>query len=159
MRLVLAAVIVAMFLGGRSLAADVRWQSYEDARFGCRLEYPSGLFSPQAVPPGKPRLFSGDGGKVFFRIQGVENADRWTPQTIREKYVSANIPGDLTYDRTRSDFVVLSGHRGTNIFYTKVAVSPDRLSACILEITYPKARKAAFDRIVTRMSRSLRSQK
>src|SRR5262249_13954707 len=104
---------------------------------------------------GKPRLFSNQNGDVYFRIQAVENPDRWSPRTIREKYVSADIPGDVTYDRTRSDFVVLSGHRGVNIFYTKVAVSSDQSSACILEITYPTAQKEAFDRIVTRMSRSL----
>jgi hypothetical protein len=150
-------LIAVSFLGTGSLAANLRWTIYKDAGFGCVLDYPAGLFSPEAVPPGKPRLFSSRDGAAYFRIQGVENADRWSPQTIREKYVSANIPGDLTYNRTRSDFVVLSGHRGENIFYTKVAVSSDRLSACILEITYSRAQKNAFDRIVTRMSRSLRS--
>jgi hypothetical protein len=153
----IAIAIVTSFLGSEGLAADLQWTIYEDADYDCVLDYPAGLFSPQAVPPGKPRLFSGPDGDVYFRIQGMENADGWTPQTIRDKYVSANIPGDLTYDRTRSDFVVLSGHRGANIFYTKVAVSSDRRSACVLEITYPRVQKEAFDRIVTRMSHSLRS--
>jgi hypothetical protein len=120
----LAIVIVTSFLGTEGLAADLRWTNYEDADFNCVLDYPAGLFSPEAVPPGKPRLFSSPDGDVYFRIQGMENADGWTPETIREKYVSANIPGDLTYDRTRS---------------------------------YPRVQKEAFDRIVTRMSRSLRS--
>jgi hypothetical protein len=154
---ILAIAIVTSFLGTEGFAGDLRWTIYKDAGFSCVLDYPAGLFSPKAVPPGKPRLFSSQDGDVYFRIQGMENPDRWSPQTIREKYVSANIPGDLTYDRTRSDFVVLSGHRGANIFYTKVAVSSDGLSACVLEITYPRGQKEAFDRIVTRMSRSLRS--
>jgi hypothetical protein len=152
-----AIVILTTLLETEGFAADLRWKIYKDADFSCVLDYPAGLFGPQAVPPGKPRLFSSRDGDVYFRIQGMENPDRWSPQTIREKYVTANVPGDLIYDRTRSDFVVLSGHRGGNIFYTKVAVSSDRSSACILEITYPRAEKQAFDRIVTRMSRSLRS--
>jgi hypothetical protein len=154
---ILALIIIASFLGTEGLAANLRWTTYEDSNFSCVLDYPSGLFSPKAVPPGKPRLFSSRDGDVYFRIQGVANPDRWSPRTIRGKYVSANIPGDLTYDRTRKNFVVLSGHRGENIFYTKVAASSDRSSTCILEITYPRAQKKLFDRIVTRMSRSLRS--
>jgi hypothetical protein len=153
---ILAIVIATSLLAADVWAADLRWTIYQDAKFGCALDYPADRFSPQAVPPGKPKLFSSPDGVVYFRIQGMENPDRWSPRTIREKYVSANIPGDLTYDITRSDFVVLSGHRGANIFYTKVAVSADRNSACILEITYPRLKKRALDRVVTRMSRSLR---
>jgi len=153
---IFAIVLVTSFLGTEGLAADLRWTIYEEGGFNCVLDYPAGLFRPQAVPPGKPILFTSRDGEAYFRIQGVENADRWSPQTIREKYLSANIPGDVTYDRARSDFIVLSGHRGANIFYTKVAVSADRLSACILEITYPRGQKEALDRIVTRMSRTLR---
>jgi hypothetical protein len=64
------------------------------------------------------------------------------------------MPGDITYNRTKSSFLVLSGYRGRDIFYTKVAVSPDRRVACILDITYPRSLKRQFDGIVTRMSRS-----
>lgn len=153
----LLAVATIGFLGTESLAADLRWTFYEDDDFGCVLDYPAGLFSPDASSPDEPKRFSSKNADVYFRIQGVENADGWTPQAIRERYLSADIPGDVTYDRTRSDFVVLSGYRGENIFYTKVAVSADRSSACVFEITYPREQKRAFDRIVTRMSRSLRS--
>jgi hypothetical protein len=154
---VFAIIFVTSFLGAESRAADLQWKIYKDAAFDCVLDYPAGLFSPRAVPSGKPRLFSNRRGDVFFRVQGLENPDHWSPETIRQKYLSADIPGDVTYDRTRPDFVVLSGHRGANIFYTKVAVTADRTSACILEITYPHEQKEALDRIVTRMSRSLRS--
>ena len=153
---IFATLIVASLLGSGVLAADLRWAVYRDAGFGCVLDYPAGIFDPRPVPPGKPRLFSSRRGDVYFRIQGLENPDHWSPHKIRERYVSADIPGDLTYERTRSDFVVLSGHRGTNIFYSKIAVSSDRNSACALEITYPQGQKSVWDRIVTRMSRSLR---
>ena len=153
---ILAILFLPSVMASEGWAKDLRWTTHEEAGFTCVLDYPAGLFSQQAVPPGKPRLFASADGEVYFRIQGMENAEGWTPLTIREKYLSANIPGDLTYDRTRSDFVVLSGLRGSNIFYTKVSVSSDRSSACVLEITYPSGQKKAFDRIVTRMSRSLR---
>ena len=153
---ILAIVIISSSLGTQSLADDLGWRIYEDAKTGCTLDYPAGLFGPQRVPPDKPKLFSTRDGDIYFRIQGMENPDGWSPQTIRKKYLSADIPGDVTYERTRSDFVVLAGHRGADIFYTKVAVSSDRVSACILEITYSREHKERFDQIVTRMSHSLR---
>ncbi|HKQ95581.1 MAG TPA: hypothetical protein VJS40_08245 [Aestuariivirgaceae bacterium] len=153
----LVAALVMGFLTTESLAADLHWRIYEDTDFGCVLDYPAALFRPGPSNPDEPRRFSSKSADVYFRIQGVENANGWTPQAIREQYLSADMPGDVTYDRTRSDFVVLSGYRGESIFYTKVAVSTDRSSACVFEITYPREQKKAFDRIVTRMSRSLRS--
>jgi hypothetical protein len=154
--LLIAAVVVS-FLNTESLAADLQWTVYEDSNFGCVLDYPAVLFRPNDPNPDEPRRFSSKRADVYFRIQGVENANGRTPQAIKKQYLSADIPGDVTYDRTRSDFVVLSGYRGESIFYTKVAVSADRSTACIFEITYPREQKKAFDRIVTRMSRSLRS--
>ena len=52
------------------------------------------------------------------------------------------------------DFLVLSGLRGSNVFYIKVAVSNGGRNICILEVTYPRQVKIDFDAIVTRMSRS-----
>ena len=154
---VLTIAVLSVLLGSESLAGSLQWTLYGDEQFGCVLDYPAGLFRPEAPTSDEPQRFSSPDDDVYFRIQGVENANGWSPQAIREKYLSADMPGDVTYDRTKSDFVVLSGYRGESIFYTKVAVSKDRQSACIFEITYPREQKKAFDKIVTRMSRSLRS--
>ena len=154
---ILAVAVLLSLLVTESLAGSLKWTVYEDDQFGCVLDYPAGLFHAEVPNPDEPRRFSSPDTDVYFRIKGVENASGWSPQAIREKYLSADMPGDVTYDRTKSDFVVLSGYRGQSIFYTKVAVSTDRHSACIFEITYPREQKKAFDKIVTRMSRSLRS--
>ena len=66
------------------------------------------------------------------------------------------MPGDITYERTKNEFLALSGYRDGGIFYTKVAVSDDQRTACILDITYPRSLKQQFDGIVTRMSRSFK---
>jgi hypothetical protein len=98
--------------------------------------------------------FSGPDSETYFRIMGVDNKEELSPAEIRAKYLKAQIPGDVTYERTRTRFLVLSGHRGESIFYTRVAVSGDRRTICIMEITYPRKDKRAFDSIVSRMSRS-----
>jgi hypothetical protein len=133
---------------------ELEWGVYRDEARGCRLHYPKALFSLDTREQGKPHRFSSSDQNIYFRIMGAENTSKWTPQDIREKYLRADMPGDITYERTRGRFLVLSGYRGGNIFYTKVAVSGDQRTACILDITYPKSLKKQFDGIVTRMSRS-----
>ena len=102
----------------------------------------------------KAQRFSGPDSRTYFRVMGVKNKENLTPAGVKAKYLRANVPGDLVYERTERSFLVLSGYRTGSIFYTKVAMSANQRSVCILEITYPRKTKRAFDHIVTRMSRS-----
>jgi hypothetical protein len=142
------------FCSAISAAQELDWDDYRDSAYGCRLDYPRALFSADPPEPGEPQRFSASDDDIYFRVLGVENSSSWTPEDIKEKYLNANMPGDVTYQRTKDDFLVLSGYRDGNIFYTKVAVSDNRRIACILDITYPPSLKQQFDGIVTRMSRS-----
>jgi hypothetical protein len=134
------------------------WTVYRDSLYGCRLEYPSSLFSQEPLDLAENfQKFSGSNAQIFFRVMGVENKDKLSPAGVKARYLSADVPGDIVYERTKPDFLVLSGYRGGSIFYTKVAESPDQRTICILEITYPRKAKKAFDGVVTRMSRSFRT--
>jgi hypothetical protein len=150
------AFAAALSLTPLAFAQDLQWEIYEDAEHGCRLEYPGALFSRDAEEPGQPQRFSGEDDSTYFRVMGAENKSKWTPADIKDKYLRADMPGDITYQRTKDEFLVLSGYREELIFYTKVAVSEDNQTACILDITYPRSRKKEFDGIVTRMSHSFR---
>jgi hypothetical protein len=150
-----SALVAALSFGSAiSAAQELGWDGYYDSAYGCRLDYPRALFSAQSSEPGQPKRFSASQDDIYFRILGVENNSSWTPEDIKEKYLNANMPGDVTYQRTKDGFLVLSGYRDGNIFYTKVALSDDRRIACILDITYPRSLKQQFDGVVTRMSRS-----
>jgi hypothetical protein len=149
--LAVAALVVATSTATQSRELD--WTSYEND-FGCVLAYPGALFESASPVKNQPQRFDGPEDDIYFRVQGVDNSERWTPQAIREKYFSNDMPGKVSYERIKRNFVVLSGIRGSSIFYTKVVVSRDRRTACIWEISYPVEDKEAFDFIVTRMSRS-----
>jgi hypothetical protein len=135
-------------------AQDLAWRVYDDIEHGCELEYPATIFAADAERPDEPRRFSSSDENVYFRILGTVNPAGWTPAEIKRKYLSSSMPGKVVYERTKDEFLVLSGYRNGNIFYTKVVVSDDRRVACILDLTYPRAMKRRFDGIVTRMSRS-----
>jgi hypothetical protein len=138
-----------------SPAQDEGWSVYRDQVFDCRLEYPTSLFTLDPLDIEEDfRRFSGPDGQTSFRVRGVDNQDRLAPSEIKAKYLQAGVPGDIVYERTKSDFLVLSGYRDESIFYTKAVVSPDQRIICILMITYPRGAKREFDAVVTRMSRS-----
>jgi hypothetical protein len=137
-----------------AVAQELDWAVYNDDVYGCSLDYPRSVFSPDAEQAGEPQRFSSAEEDIYFRVMGAKNASGWTPREIRRRYLQAEMPGDITYERTKPEFLVLSGFRDKNIFYTKVAVSADRSVACILDITYPPSQKRRFDAIVTRMSHS-----
>jgi hypothetical protein len=138
-------------------AQDLDWQTYQDTVYDCRVEYPAGLFAPEPLDVTEDvQRFSGPDEGTYFRVMGVDNSERLSPAQVKAKYLAADIPGDVTYERTKDEFLVLSGFRGESIFYTKVAMAPDESTLCILEITYPKGQKERFDPIVTRMSRAFK---
>ena len=154
MRYLICALVFAGIFMPEAFAQELDWGIYKDAEHGCRLDYPRALFSSDPEVEGEPRRFSSDNESIYFRVMGAENDARWTPADIRQKYLRADMPGDVTYQHTKNEFLVLSGYRDESIFYTKVTVSDDHHIACILDITYPRSRKKEFDPIVTRMSRS-----
>jgi hypothetical protein len=145
---------LALLCASPATAQDLGWRAYDDAKHGCALEYPATIFAADAPQPDEPRRFSSSDENVYFRVLGTVNSAGWTPAEIKRKYLGSSMPGKIVYERTKDEFLVLSGYRNGNIFYTKVVVSDDRRVACILDLTYPRAMKHRFDRIVTRMSRS-----
>lgn len=131
------------------------WITYRDSIYNCELEYPASVFSQDALDLTQDfQRFSGSGSQIYFRVMGVNNKDGLTPAAIKAKYLNADVPGNIVYERTKGDFLVLSGYRGDSIFYTKVSLSADQRTICILEVTYPRIEKRSFDDVVTRMSRS-----
>jgi hypothetical protein len=147
----------AFFLPPSTVARDLDWGVYEDAEHGCRLDYPRFLFSADPEQEGEPLRFSSEDESTYFQVMGVESTANWIPSDIKQKYLRTDMP-DVTYERTKSEFFVLSGYRDDAIYYTKVTVSDDHHTACILDITYPRSRKKEFDPIVTRMSHSFEAR-
>jgi hypothetical protein len=130
------------------------WTVYQDEQHGCRLEYASRVFTQGPVDPDKFLRFTGPNKDIYFRVRGLSNEKNWTPERIRAEYIKSRGAAGVSYERTKEGFLVLSGIRGGNIFYTKVALSSDNRTICVLYISYPRKEKRAFDAIVTHMSHS-----
>lgn len=130
------------------------WAVYQDDTGKCSLDYASSVFSLGKKDAEDFQRFSGPNKDTYFRVVGLANDENLSPKQIRAEYIKNRGKAVLVYERTKKDFLVLSGIRDEKIFYSKVAVSPNTQNICVLHIVYPQKAKRAFDAIVTRMSRS-----
>ena len=139
--------------------AQTRWATYGNARFGTTADYPADLFIRRDPPPD-----NGDGvsmhtadERATLVIYGAYNAENDTPTSYVERLVEKN---GVTYKKVAKTYYVVSGLRGADIFYERCNFRKgDTAPIDCFQITYPAREKAAWDAIVTRISKSLRAGK
>ena len=143
-----AAVIFLAVMVGPGGAED--YQRYCNARFGFCVEYPARL--TMAPPP------VNDDGRVFTDGQGLRltasGSNNVMDETLESERLSQEREFDrVSYRRDGSNWYVLSGYKGDKIIYLKTFVG--RGSINHLYISYPACKKAEYEEMVTRVSRSL----
>ena len=150
-------VIMGILFAWPTPAQSATWAVYQDETKKCRLDYASNVFTLAKKDAEDFQRFSGPIKNIYFRVAGLRNDERLSPKQIKAEYIKKRGKSEIVYERTKSDFLVLSGVRDNKIFYSKVAVSPDNKIICVLHIVYLQNAKREFDAIVTRMSRSFRA--
>lgn len=120
----------------------------------CTLDYDRSAFVVSSIDSENYRRFSRPDPETYFRVTALANDENMTPEKIRNGYLLKRGRKDLVYDLTKGQFLVLSGYRGQNIFYTKIALSGDNKTICVLDIFYPRKLRRSMDSEVTRMSQS-----
>jgi hypothetical protein len=155
MRSLKYALTIAAFLYSPCVGAgDSNWAVYRDPNHGCRVDFPAQLFTTDQPRQGEPQNFSSRNRDTYFQILGVENSSGWSSSDIRRKYLDRRMPGIVIYQHASDNSVTLSGYRDQDSFYTKVTVSEDLRTACILDISYPLLSSKHFHAVAARMLRS-----
>ena len=136
---------------------DAGWRNYVDPRGGTSVDFPSNIFRVDAgeTERGVGKLFRTEDGRAEFSIYSVENESNDTPQS----YLRNNLMIDndmIDYRRVTGRFFVVSGIREGKVFYSRCNFR-GRLH-CIY-LSYPREQLRAWDRIVTRVSYSLRGER
>lgn len=156
-QLIIASLCVVLSVEN-STASD--WMRYENARFGTIADVPLYGFSPLPPPSnGDGQRWLSMDGKSEIGVYGsyVSSIGTWDEYKAFRLNALESDGADVTYSAEGPDWFVYSGVADHEIFYIKVLISTD----CGVEIanhlyaTYPEDQKAAFDPIITRMSKSL----
>lgn len=156
-----AAIIFAtLFLQPSADAAA--WKRFTNERTGASVEYPSDLVAggpivdmtdgstgSATLRPTGVRMSSEEG--VEIAVYGLESTQARDPY----RYLCDTGCEGATYTLSRPTLGVVSGRRADQVFYRR-CIRPEAGGLHCFDLEYPVERSRAFDRVVERMSRSLR---
>jgi hypothetical protein len=136
--------------GGLALAslAPPAYNTYHNARFGYRIDYPAELRAQPEAGNGDGRRFvSADGQTVLSAYAGYNALDggldanrKIAREGWQEKHAT------ITLDQLTRTGYVLSGQVKGRIFYERTVLKSNTLTTFLWE--YPAARKAAMDAVI-----------
>jgi hypothetical protein len=152
------ACLAAIALLGFAAAATAapRYLTYVNDRFGTTAEVPAD-WKPGEPPENNDGLrFTSPDQRAWISVYGRLHIDD-TIEEAMESFETADKDETITYRHRERRAVVVSGIRGDTIFYYKHVLSCRDQIWNNVHIEYPAAEKAAYDALVTRVSRSLRS--
>jgi hypothetical protein len=155
---VLALLLASLGLAGLSSAALAEsWLTYQNDRYGTTIDYPDS-FKPEPPP-------DADDGRAFTSADGARFSVSASYGGIGSNlaeyraFIIKNIAAGqaVTYQTSGKNWFVISGTKGSDIFYERHMLSHGGEMTEDFVISYPSAAKAAYDPIVARMAKSFRS--
>jgi hypothetical protein len=127
------------------------WEWYRSERFGYSLLYPADLLSPREESQnGQGMEFRSEDGKTKLKVLVVYNEDRVTPEQYRAAIIK-EFPqyGAIEYGPMGQSWFVLSGVRGTSVYYQKIMFACGGRMINAFALTYPEEQKRGYDAVVT----------
>jgi hypothetical protein len=139
------------------VSAERGYRNYRNARFGVSADVPSGWKAGREPENNDGLAFSSPDGAVTITVSGILNADDEPASAVIAEEQRAGDGEAITYRKASARQVVISGIRGTMIFYRKAILSCNDQVRNHLVIEYPAAQKQAFDSLVSHVAASMRT--
>lgn len=135
-------LLICIGCGAVPISAAAEWVRYKDPRFGTSALYPRDLLSDR-VATETGATFTGSDG-----VLEISAADRGIYAVKDLRQLIAETPGydDVTYSPGGRNWLVVSGYRGSDVFYEKYFVKNGIVEGFALE--YPIAARDIFDPVV-----------
>lgn len=150
---------LALLISSAALApghAQEKYRTYRNERFGVTADVPREWRSGRPPENGDGLKFTSADGAASISVSGSFNIS----DTVAEAMENEQLADDgetITYRVKQQRVSVVSGTRGSFIFYRKAMLSCNDQIVNRVAIEYPAARKAAFDALVTHVAASLRA--
>jgi len=149
-----AFLLAAVLLAPGAAAADSL--TYANDRFGTRITFPAELFDTRLDPPANGdgmRWTAKDGASLS--VYGAYNTQAHGPAALRAEISEQRAAsGKVTYARHGSDWVVVSGTAGPDIFYERHVLS-GKGAIHSMVLTYPAALRGRYDPAAGPIAKSL----
>lgn len=150
MRCILAFAIVIV------ATPALAWTTFEDDRFGYRLDLPPGYSLSHETEQRNARFFHSVDGH-FIALWASPQPDVSFEDEVAERLWTDQEEGwTISYERFTSDWASYSGTKDGEIRYVRAINLCGRGAAYFL-IDYAQALKAEYDPVVTRMVRSMQA--
>ena len=132
----------------------VEWHRFADAQSGTSVDIPANIFFDDGPAQyGSGRQFANKDGRSRLAVYSLPNPERDSPASYLRKHLTVNA-GVFDYRRVTARFFVVSGVRRGSVFYSRCNFTKGKLGCMFIQ--YPQSETREWDRIVTRMSLSLR---
>lgn len=152
--LVTHAVFLAAAIGATN-AAD--WGDYTNARFGYRIDIPPGFSAIAEAANGDGGVSRPADGSAELRIWGGYLTQGDFQEEVRWRIDRDVTDGwNVTYQKQHPAWASWSGTKGDRIFYERATPACDG-AAAYFRLEYDTDHKQAFDTVVSRLVKSLRS--
>jgi hypothetical protein len=146
-------LLAALLLFCAPAHAQTQWATYTNVRYAFAVDYPRDIFPSFTESDNSDgATFKTDALGVELRAYGSYNIDNKSPRAYVAEYYAGKT---LSYSSLKRDSYAVSGAKDGAIFYDRCNFTVDRV-LCV-SLIYPAAQKDKWDRIVARVSRSLRA--
>ena len=152
-----AALVIASFAALGPAGAEQGYHTYRNERFGVSADVPSDWKAGPEPDNMDGLVFTSPDGAATITVSGILNADDAAAGAVIADELRAQDGESVTYRNKGPRQAVMSGTRGTVIFYRKTMLSCKDQVINHLVIEYPAAQKQAFDALVTHVAASMRT--
>lgn len=133
--------------------ADLQFTRYENARFHFCVDYPQGIFFPQAPPDnGDGRRFLSKDAQIEMVASGIYNLEGYDSYSLFERDIhqygefSSSKDRVITHQVQKDDWYVVSGYEEGKIFYKKVFTNGK--VTWTLSYRYPESYRELMDAVI-----------
>jgi hypothetical protein len=138
-----------------AVAAD-GWTSYSNPRFGYSAEVPPGFMLTQESDNGDGATFQSQDGRARLLLFGAFAEDGGLSADAHRRIAWDKQDGwKITYEKVTPGWASYSGSRAASILYVRAVMLCDG-GLAYFQLKYPRAALKDYDRLVSRMVRSLR---
>lgn len=150
---VCALVITAC--AAQALAAE--WSRYGNARFKYFIDIPPGFSAVREAENGDGGVSQSADGRATLRVWGHYLLEGSIREEATSRADDERADGwTVSYQQQGEGWAVWSGTKGSRIFYARAVPVCDG-AAAYFRLEYDKNRAAAFDPVIVRLGKSLRS--